>query len=505
MSAPISSDGLATPDRGAFAAPERLHPAFLLSGLGRSFKAVSGGYALLAYLIVSGRLSTALLAAIAIATVSVIGVLLYWRNFEFRVGESDIRIDSGVLSRTHRSIPFNRIQDVDISQGPIARLFDVAKVRLDTGGSSGPKADEGVLQAIPLARAEELRELIRSRRTSGVQVPGDGVSAVTKEAAPVFAMSIGRLLLEGAFNFSLALFAGLIGLANTVGDVVGFDPFSREFWERLLSAGDPAREFILSHRVATALAGLVVLLLLGLLTGMVRTIIRDWGFRLDRTEIGLRRRRGLTTITDVTLPVRRVQAAIIASGPIRDAVGYGELKLQNLGHDEGSGAHVVAPVATFAETNTILGQLGWRELSGDVDWRPVSRAYVWTFMLGLAPFLIVAAIAQILFLPVLGLAWLTVPIALWFARWQEWKRIGYALDQDRLLLRSGWWQRRTTVLPLGRIQSVQLRESFVSRSFGIAALHFGVAGGTVLAAHSIPAIPSHDARILRDRLLGLVV
>ena len=84
----------------------------------------------------------------------------------------------------------------------------------------------------------------------------------------------------------------------------------------------------------------------------------------------------------------------------------------------------------------------------------------------------------------------------------EWRRIGYALDGDRLLIRSGWWRRRTTVLPLSKIQSIDLRESFVTRWFGTASLQFGVAGGTALAPHSIPAIPREGARQLRDRLLG---
>ena len=80
-------------------------------------------------------------------------LFIYWTRFEFRVGEDEIRIDSGIFNRTHRSIPFDRIQDVDISQGPLARLFGIAKVKFETGGSSAGGQDEGVLQAIPLEQA----------------------------------------------------------------------------------------------------------------------------------------------------------------------------------------------------------------------------------------------------------------------------------------------------------------------------------------------------------------
>ena len=483
--------------------PERLHPFFLLTGIGSRLRGVVGAYAAVGYLAVSGQLSLALGIAATLLILGAASLYVYWRRFEFRVGADDIRIDSGVLSRTHRSIPFDRIQDVDITQGPVARLLGLAKVTFETGGGSAQAGKEdGVIQAIKLERAEELRELVRARRMSPVPIAtGTGQAA---EEPPVYSMNMRRLLLAGLFNFSLALFAGLFGLSQTLGDFLDFDPFSRSFWDRVLSASGPFRDYVLAHRGVTAAAGVIVLLILGVMTGVIRTVTRDFGFRLDRTGVGLRRRRGLFTRTDVTVPVKRVQAAIISSGPIRERIGYSELKLQSLARDEDkSGNHVLAPLATDEEAAVILASLGWRSLPEPVRWDRVSPTFVWSFLLGLAPVLLVAAAAQMAFAPLLGVAWLIVPLALWLARRLEWRRIGYALDSDRLLIRTGWWRRRTTILPLSRIQSVDLRESFVSRWFGTASLQFGVAGGSSLAGHSIPAIPRQGARDLRDRLLEL--
>jgi putative membrane protein len=482
---------------------ERLHPFYLLTGLGKGLRNLTGAYAVMAYFAVSGKLWLGLTMAAGLLVFSIVSLFIYWRRFEFRVGAHDIRIDSGVLSRTHRSIPFDRIQDVDITQGPVARILGLAKVTFETGGGSAQSGKEdGVIQAIALQRAEELRELVRTRRS--VVTPSSAPVAAAIEEDAVYSMSFPRLLLAGVFNFSLALLAGLFGLSQTVGDFVGFDPFSRSFWNRVLSASGPLRDYFLAHQLVTAIAGVTVLALVGLITGLIRTVTREYGFRLDRAGVGLRRRRGLFTRTDVTLPTKRAQAAILASGPVRERMGYGELKLQSLARDEDkSGNHVLAPLATGEETSRILTALGWREMPDPVEWQPVSRAFVWSFLLGLAPFLIAGAVAQVMFLPLLGFAWLMVPFALWFARRLEWRRIGYALDADRLLIQTGWWRRRTTVLPLSKIQSVDLRESFISRWFGTASLQFGVAGGSPMTSHSIPAIPREGARQLRDRLLGL--
>jgi putative membrane protein len=87
-------------------------------------------------------------------------------------------------------------------------------------------------------------------------------------------------------------------------------------------------------------------------------------------------------------------------------------------------------------------------------------------------------------------------------RWLAWRRTGYFVEGDRILVRTGWWSRRTTVLPARKIQSVDLRENFITRAFGVSWLQFGVAGGG-MTGHSIPAIPRGEARKLRDLLLDL--
>jgi putative membrane protein len=486
-----------SPDDGSVGPPERLHPLFLLTGLGGSLKGVAGGYAFIGYLAVSGQWGAALIGMLALLLLTAIGVFLHWRRFEFRVGANEIRIDSGILNRTHRSIPFDRIQDVDITQGPLARVLGLARVKFETGASGGE--EEGALHAIRLERAEELRDLVRARRSQPVAAAAQSAEPEA-EAQPIYSMNLKRLLLAGTFNFSLALLAGLFGLSQTVGDAMGFDPFKRAFWQSVLSAGGPIRDYILAHQVATALVGLISLILVGVVTGIVRTVLTDYGFRLDRTGVGLRRRRGLFTRTDVTLPVKRAQAALMATGPVRDRLGWRELRIQSLAKDEGGkSSHVVAPLARDDEVSRILTSLEWPALPDRVPWIRVSRAYVVTLATALSP-LVLVAIGNFIFRPIVGVLFLAALACTVATRWLAWTHTGYAVDGERLLVRTGWWRRRITILPARKIQSVDLRESFVSRAFGIAALQFGVAGGG-LTGHSIPAIPRGEARKLRDRLL----
>ena len=485
-------------DQELLGPPERLHPLYLLTGLGASFKGawgmLAGGFVLAS----QGYWWAVAAMVIGVPIASFISLYIKWLKLEYRVGADELRIDSGLLSRTSRAIPFDRVTDVDLEQGPVHRLFGLARVRLETGASAGASEEDGVLHTIALARAEALREHIRARRAGGTAVPLPEAEA---ETAPVFAMDGRRVATAGLFNFSLAVIAGLFGVSQTMGDVIGFDPFSRSFWIGLLDRSEPLRSMVMEHRIIAVLAGSILLILLGIGTGLVRTTLREHGFRLDRTETGLRRRRGLLTLTDVTVPARRVQAAILATGPIRRAFGWWVLKLQSLAQDGGKGDHVVAPLAREHETQAILATLAWPLKPRGASWSPVSRAFVTSFAWMMIP-ATVATLASIYFLGPTALLWIAGAGLAVAVRWIDWKYTRYALDQEALFVETGWWRHRRTILPLGKIQSIDLAESFWSRAFGICTLRLGVAGGSGFSDHHVPALTRMEAARLRGELVS---
>ena len=477
--------------------PERLHPLYLITGLGKSFK---GAWGLAAGGVVLGSQGRWLLVAIigiGFVLFSVGSLLLKWLKLEYRVGPHEIQIDSGFLSRTSRAIPFDRVTDVDLEQGPLHRLFGLARVRLETGASAGARDEDGVLDTIALDRAEALREHIRARR-------GQAAAPATleqAEAPPLFAMDRRRVAIAGLFNFSLAVLAGLFGVTQTMGDVIGFDPFRRSFWINVLDRVEPARDALVAHQFIAAIGGSILLILIGSGTGIVRTLLREHGFRLDRTDTGLRRRRGLITLTDVTIPAKRVQAAIIASGPIRRAFGWSVLKLQSLAMDGAKGDHVVAPLAHPEEAAAILASLNWPAKPDAESWRPVARAHVTSFAAMMVPAALVA-LAAVAFLGPIVLLWVIGAALAVAVRWLDWRHTRYALSPTSLFIESGWWRRRRAIVPTAKIQSVELAENFWSRAFGICALRLGVAGGGGFSAHIVPALSRTKAQTLRAQLLA---
>jgi membrane protein YdbS with pleckstrin-like domain len=58
------------------------------------------------------------------------------------------------------------------------------------------------------------------------------------------------------------------------------------------------------------------------------------------------------------------------------------------------------------------------------------------------------------------------------------------------------------MVPLIKIQSLDISETWWSRSFGICTLRLGVAGGSGFSDHHVPALSRVQAKALRAQLLS---
>jgi membrane protein YdbS with pleckstrin-like domain len=78
---------------------------------------------------------------------------------------------------------------------------------------------------------------------------------------------------------------------------------------------------------------------------------------------------------------------------------------------------------------------------------------------------------------------------------------GYHIDDRVLIIRSGVWFRVVRLLPLSRLQHVDLHRGPLERAHGLASLTLHTAG-TREASLGIPGLSDADAERLRDRLVA---
>ncbi len=431
---------------------------------------------------------------------------LAWLRFQYFVGEHDIRVEKGILNRTARSIPYERIQDVSIEQKPLARMMGLGEVKFETGGGDG---DDAKLSFVTLEEANRLRALIRSRKAGiAVAAPADTSAHVEDDAHPIFAMDGKRVFVFGLYSFSLVIFAVLGGLAQQFDFLLPFDFWDFKHWIGLAEERGVSVNQIngvgLFAQLILAFGAITSLIFIGFATGVVRTILREHGFRLDQTAKGFRRRRGLFTLTDVIMPTHRVQAALVQTGPFRKRRGWHSLKFVSLAQDSKQEAnYVAAPFATLDEVWRIAQAAAIAAPDGDERLQLGAVKHWLTQLLFIVPMLLTAMAALVIFAdaPIgrttLLLLLLLLPGAFF---WLDWRQYRFGLDDRQLYVRRGWWRQQMTIAPQVKVQSVEIAQGPLSRRQGLASLRFGIAGGTM----EMIALPLATAVAIRDAVMEKV-
>lgn len=448
-------------------------------------------------------LAFGLAIGLAIIAINFLATALAWYRTHYRIGSSDIRLHTGVVSRSARSVPYERIQDVSLEQALIPRLLGLVELRFETG--AGGK-DELTLAFVSEAEGAALREIVRARidaaSAEGAE-PARKVEAEEESAAlPLFTMGLRRLLTFGLFEFSLVVFAVLAGAAQQFEFLLPFDIWDLDEWEtRLAGPGAWLAGLGWASRAIGVLVALCLLGAIGLATGIMRTLAREYGFRLDRTPKGFRRRRGFFTRTDVVMPVHRVQAVTVTTGMVRRIWGWQGLSFISLAQDAGSANHAVAPFAKTEEIAPIARAAGFALPDEKVEWYRTSPKYRRDrAMLGAMLPLLGALVALFFAEPALALAAALLAMVLAARQYFLWRNERHALDSRQVLSRSSWLAPRLKIAAREKLHSVEIVQGPLARRGRYADLRFGLAGGRL----TLTGLELAAAMRLRDAVLASI-
>ncbi|MBT0731950.1 PH domain-containing protein [Methanoculleus bourgensis] len=140
----------------------------------------------------------------AVTGVPILGIVLftlywiplYYRSISYRLTVTEITWQRGVWFRQTGIVPYNRITNVDIAQGPLMRFFSFSALRVQTAGYSAQARAEIVLNGIE--DAGDLQEKIMGfvRRGGPVAVEGEPEAPPAAADAALEELRAIRRLLE---------------------------------------------------------------------------------------------------------------------------------------------------------------------------------------------------------------------------------------------------------------------------------------------------------------------
>lgn len=399
----------------------------------------------------------ALLAVLGVLLIVVGLFYLSWRFHTLRITGDDVEVRSGVLFRSHRRAPLDRVQGVNLTRPMVARLLGTAKLEvvgagmdanvkleyLSTANAEAVRSDILRLASgrrLAEAQAAEAGGMPRARAAVGVVGAGlagliEGVDADADEPASVVHIPPARLVASHLLSSS-TIWLILLIVALVVGSIVG-------------------TPWVLFTLIPT---------LIGFGTYWFRSITKSLRYSIAPTPAGVRLTFGLfTTITEV-LPPGRVHAIEIHQPILWRRFGWWAIRVNRLSGRAAAdtqsllNSDMVLPVGTRDDVERVL-RLLIPELS-EPQWDEVATHGMFGPMRGEAD------VAD---------PYTTTPSRARWLRPLSWRRNGFLLDPDALLLRHGVLRRALVILPLARLQSVRVSQGPVDRAVGVA----GITGHTV--------------------------
>lgn len=404
-----------------------------------------------------------------------------WLRYRWRIESDQLIIERGLVQRTRRVIPLERIQAVQTVRKIRHRVFGVVGLRIETVGGN---ESEGQLDALrPELATRVQRRLLRTSADAAQPAAAGPEGAVLAQCTP-----------------KMLFVAGLTG--GRVGAAAAALAFAQEF------AGERIANAVISAPARLGITVLVLLVALGIAAAfamsVVATALTYWNFTVTRDGDLIRLRRGLLTERHDSVPLARVQSLTVEENIVRRALGLAAVKMVvagRAGQDEAL-TSTLFPIAQRAEAFALAGQLLGVDDLVERTLQPMPTAARTRRLIRAAVIIVVfTAITWVLLDWPLGLLGAAVAVLALPAALGAYRALGWRYDGDVVLARHGWLVRHTSTTPVPAPQSVSVSSSPFQRRRDLATLRLEIARTRGAADPRLIDVHRKDAEGLQRTLI----
>ena len=407
-----------------------------------------------------------LLGAFLFLILFLIGSLLTWWRFTYKVAGDEIRIEQGVFVRKKRYISKNRIQSIDLTANVLHRIFGLVKVQIETASSGG--GAEASLSAVSIREGERIRSELKSLASKGVSTETE------KLQEPIQKISFGRLFLAGTTSGSIGVILALVVFASQ--ELEQFIPDT--VYENTIT-------WLIGLSILFIVGLIIVILILLWLLGIAGTMIKYGNFTITKNEKELLITRGLLEKKQLTIPLKRVQAVGMKRNLMRQPFGFVTLFAVVAGGsmDKGEDFPVLFPIMKESEVEQFLSTFlpTYSHITNSLNRLPKRAKKFYLFRSSII-FLLLIAIVGYFFM-----SFIWIPIVLFLLSlllgYLRYKDAGYILEGKRLTIQYRLISKVKIIMFHRRIQAFEEKQHKIQRLKNLVTVTFSIIGSLGAGNH----------------------
>ena len=97
--------------------------------------------------------------------VSEVYARMSYNRWFYEFNDDCLKLERGIIWKRYSNVPYERIQNVDIHRGIIARMFGFSSLMIQTAGYSAKANAEGYIPAVEISQAEQIRTFVMKKIT----------------------------------------------------------------------------------------------------------------------------------------------------------------------------------------------------------------------------------------------------------------------------------------------------------------------------------------------------
>jgi len=417
-----------------------------------------------------GKVNRYEILAMGLLVFTIIGAVFRFLYFRFYIEDAKLIIKHGWLKKETKVIPLERIQTVNIEQGPLHQLLNIVKLSIDTAGSEKAEAK---IDALHKTMAEALRmRLIADKRESSTDEQNSRKAnpILTLTDKDLFKLSISANHVETFFLFLSFVF----GLYENFKDIDN-------------SIFSNIQDFLPKNVIYPFLFLTVAILLITIVLSTARIFFKFYRFTVFSSSKGFQIKSGLFNIKERLITFQKIQFISWKASWIRKLFGLWMLEYHVAGADETSkNLKVQLPVTQAAYIPLLVKDYhDFPQITNQIHIR-IHPSFIVRrlLMVGLLPALFILPLLWALS-NAYALFFLLYPAIIFIVALCTQRKFRLWALEDACYIKKGVFGEERILFEWHKLQSIQIRQSIYQRRKNLASVDIQTAGGNI-AVHFIP-------------------
>lgn len=442
-------------------------------------------------------------AGITISLLLVLGSILYYITFRYKVADNQIIVHKGIFNKEDITLKFERIQNINISTPWYFTSFNLVNCILDSAGST---AKEISIPGIDASYAEKLSKRVHQynqSHDSGLEEKEN----LDLELATMTSANNQPTLIIGPREIIK------YSLTNSVVVIVAAALFP--IYENIISKFDInvkayLNEFVAYLPIPKFAAILLVLFILLLMSltiimsiSIISSLIKFYRFEFYNELKKLRRVAGLLERHQISIRKQKIQGITIKQNLIarlfnRVTIQVHQTQTSQFNPTAGSKQNFLIPMLNPEKWQEFVGMSFSSFIPQELTFQSIDKNYIYRNFFF---FTVIPVLALTIFMTykisAYHLSWLILLPLGYLICWQKHRRYGIWFNDQFIITRSGFLGTDYCVFPFYKLQQVALVQTLLQQKKHLIKIKFQLAFIQI----SIPYLSQYFAEIIANRAL----